>query len=136
VLALLRSDPVGLLAREYMFDADSEGVIETFEVVASLGSHSRRLAKCCCSSEPSAESLRAGIDRRGPPVRRSPDRRSPTDTGDSVIETGRGLGELGWMVPPRRATGAGDIGVAGDLRYLAACCFCVSWTGARRPPIV
>jgi hypothetical protein len=35
VLALLRSDPTGLLAREYMFDADSEGVIELFESSSS-----------------------------------------------------------------------------------------------------
>jgi hypothetical protein len=127
VLALLRSDPTGLLAREYMFDADSEGVIELFEIISSSwGSHVRRLAKCSCNSESSAESLRAGIDRLGPPVRRSPDLRSPTGTGDSVTGPGRGLGELGWMVLPKRATGAGDIGVTGVLRYLAACCFCDS----------
>jgi hypothetical protein len=35
----------------------------------------------------------------------------------------RGLGEFGCTAEPNRTTGAGEIGVTGELRYFAACCF-------------
>lgn len=80
MIDLLRSDAAGVLARDGMFDADSEGVTETFDAVSSFGSHVRRLAKCACSSLSSLEAVREGNDCLGPPVRRRLDLRSPTGT--------------------------------------------------------
>jgi hypothetical protein len=84
VLALLRSDPTGLLARDGVFDAHSERVLDTLEMKSSLRSNVRRRAKRARSSEPSSESVREGIDRLGPPVRRRLDLRSPTGTGEAI----------------------------------------------------